>query len=246
MDREDKRGIFFGVVGVLTLIVAIIGASLAYFSINANSDPDALTVQAATVQIVYEDGDLLAVDEIIPSTKAVALETYRRFLNNETYTTELGDGQTTDVPYEKCVDDKGYTVCGVYEFTLTNNGAAATDVTAKVIPTVLEAAEGEEAPVEFRNLKFTLYDITDVTDVTTDYGTEVATNTITYNEFNLITDPISIASKKTVKYRLFVWLDEQNGPQDYEQGATFKGTIYVNVSGVQNEITGNADQTLGG
>ena len=29
MEKEDKRGIFFGVIGVLTLIVAIIGASLA-------------------------------------------------------------------------------------------------------------------------------------------------------------------------------------------------------------------------
>lgn len=244
MDREDKRGIFFGVVGVLTLIVAIIGASLAYFSINANSDPDALTVQAATVQIVYEDGDVLAVDEIIPSTKAVALETFRRYLNGETYSAELEDGQTTDVPYEKCVDDKGYTVCGVYEFSLTNNGVNPTDITAKVIPTVTEVAEGEEAPVEFRNLKFTLYDITNVTE--NEYGTEVATNTITYNEFNLITDPVSIASKKTTRYRLFVWLDEQNDKQDYEQGAVFKGTIYVNVAGVENEITGNADQTLGG
>ena len=32
MEREDKRGVFFGVIGVLTLIVAIIGASFAYFS----------------------------------------------------------------------------------------------------------------------------------------------------------------------------------------------------------------------
>ena len=38
MEKEDKRGIFFGVIGVLTLIVAIIGASLAYFSINAKSE----------------------------------------------------------------------------------------------------------------------------------------------------------------------------------------------------------------
>ena len=28
MEKEDKRGIFFGVIGVLTLIVSIIGASL--------------------------------------------------------------------------------------------------------------------------------------------------------------------------------------------------------------------------
>ena len=57
MNREDKRGIFFGIVGVLTLIVAIIGASLAWFSINASSREDALTIQAASVQRVYNDGN---------------------------------------------------------------------------------------------------------------------------------------------------------------------------------------------
>ena len=73
MEREDKRGIFFGVIGVLTLIVAIIGASLAYFSINTKSEDDAVIVQAATVQIVYDAGDEVAITELIPTSKAVAL-----------------------------------------------------------------------------------------------------------------------------------------------------------------------------
>ena len=235
MDREDKRGIFFGVVGVLTLIVAIIGASLAYFSINANSADDALTVQAATVQIIYKDSDTLAVQEIIPSSKAVALETYRRYLAGETYSTKVGE-ETTNVPYKKCIDDKGYTVCGVYEFTLTNNGVNPVDITAKVTPTELE-----EDAVKFQNLKFSLFDITNVAEGSTSYGTEVVSGgSVTYNEFNLLTDPVSIASKTTTKYRLFVWLDEQNDKQDYEQGAVFKGTIYINVPGAENTITGTA------
>lgn len=235
MDREDKRGIFFGVVGVLTLIVAIIGASLAYFSINAKSDDDALKVQAATVQIVYKDSDKLDVKEIIPSTKAVALETYRRYLAGETYKGKVGE-ETTDIPYEKCVDDKGYTVCGVYEFTLTNNGVNSVDITAKVIPTALA-----EDAVEFKNLKFSLFDISKVAEGSTENGVEVVNgSTITYNEFNIITDPVSIASKTTSKYRLFVWLDEQKGPQDYEQGATFSGTIHINVPGAESTITGTA------
>ena len=51
MEREDKRGVFFGVIGVLTLIVAIIGASFAYFSINASSKQDAVNVSAASVKM---------------------------------------------------------------------------------------------------------------------------------------------------------------------------------------------------
>lgn len=244
MEREDKRGIFFGVIGVLTLIVAIIGASLAYFSISANSAEDAVIVQAATVQIVYEDGDeLLVADGIIPSTKEVALETYRRFLNGETYTGIVG-GEEKPIEYKECVDDNGYTVCGVYEFTLTNNGEQPVSITAKVTPT--ELAEGT---TKFVNLKYALYDITDVAEGSTETGTQIGTdNLITYNEFNLMTNPIPLAVKTPTKYRLFIWLNETVGQaQDYEQGAVFKGTIYVNVSGENGNgtITGNADKTIG-
>ena len=64
MEREDKRGVFFGVIGVLTLIVAIIGASFAYFSINASSKQDAVNVSAASVKIVYTEGDQIAIENL--------------------------------------------------------------------------------------------------------------------------------------------------------------------------------------
>ena len=167
MEREDKRGIFFGVIGVLTLIVAIIGASLAYFSINASSKKDAITVQAASLQIVYEDGNQLNVKGIIPSTKSVAMETFRRYLAKETYTADLGEGDT-QVAYEKCIDDKGYTVCGVYDFSLTNNGVNSANVTVRIVPTVtVTNEEGEEVPTtetQFKNLKYALYDISSITE----------------------------------------------------------------------------------
>lgn len=242
MDREDKRGIFFGVIGVLTLIVAIIGASLAYFSINANSEPDALTVQAATVQIVYKDGGTISVEDIIPSKKDVALETYRRYLAKETYTVDLGEGQT-QVQYEKCIDDKNNTVCGVYEFYLTNNGVNPVNITAKVVPTEL----GEDE-IAFKNLKFSLYDITKVAEGSTDYGTAVVSDgSITYETFNLLPAPISIAGEgKQVKYRLFIWLDEQNVPQNEEQGATFKGTVHIEVPNANTENNGQITGTVSG
>ena len=73
-DNEDKKGIFFGIIGVLTLIVAIIGASFAYFSINARSETDALTVNAASVQIVYEHGNKLEIKDLIPSSNEAIQE----------------------------------------------------------------------------------------------------------------------------------------------------------------------------
>ena len=257
MNREDKRGIFFGVVGVLTLIVAIIGASLAYFSINARSDDDAITVQAASVQIVYESGNKLNVENIIPASQAVATETFERYLNKETYTDRASQ---TQVPYRKCVDDKGFNVCGAYNFTLTNNGPTATTITMTVEPTL-----ADESAVKFKNLKYILYDITGVPEDETlqDYaalGTLVTEGTFTltqdesnYNETVIVgydeeeTDNnLSIGSEVTKKYRLFVWLNEVNGPQDYEQGAMFQGAISIEVAGSENStITGNANSSIG-
>ena len=256
MEREDKRGIFFGVVGVLTLIVAIIGATLAYFSINAQSDENALIVQAASVQIVYEDGNKLNIKDMIPSSNTVAMAAYSRWLNNES--------TTEGVEYEKCVDDKGNVVCGVYEFTLTNNGTNKADITAKVVPTAIPTGDdGEPLYPSFTNLKYTLYDITEVAvnedesegrvgerigsgvEVQDENGQTVGS--IGYTEFKILPTAVelpgrvgdaAIGGQKV--YRLFIWLDEQGPANNPEQGAVFNGTVFIDVAGTQ-DITGTID-----
>ena len=241
MEREDKRGIFFGVIGVLTLIVAIIGASLAYFSINAKSEDNALTVKAATVKIVYEDGDKLNVTNIIPSDQTIALRTFTRTGGDD------GQGGT----YKTCIDDKGFTVCGYYDFTLTNDGPTEMEIIAKVIPTALVKEENE---IPFKHLKFVLYDRTGISGEFDNGSSIVYTGTIPYNEvsgeyteFSLLgatgDETMKIAGGHTTKnLRLFVWLDEAGADNDAEQGATFKGTVNVEVKGAKKTITGEATQ----
>lgn len=235
MEREDKRGIFFGVIGVLTLIVAIIGASLAYFSINAGSDDDALTVQAGQVKIVYNDGDKLELTDIIPSSKDVAIRSFER-ANPETDNTE---GQ-----YTACKDKRDYTICGYYDFTLTNNADKKVVVTANVKSSTLE---DEEIP--FTNLKFILFDRTSSTgefdNGISKYEGTVPYDTLSkkYNDFSLLSavddGELEINGNSTVKLRLFVWLNEAGKENDAEQGATFKGTIYIDVKGSENgQLTG--------
>ena len=240
--REDKRGIFLGIIGVLTLIVAIIGASFAYFSVNARSSEDAVTVTAASVQIVYQDGQVVSASNLIPSTKAIALETQRRALAEETY--ESG-GET--VPYEMCVDDNGYKVCGTYDFTLTNNATNSVDVTATIIPS------NTTPDVTFSNLKFVLFDVTNVAvDAlpTAMNGTQVYEGTVSYSEFGLLAattnTTVTIPGNGGMKkYRLFFWLNEAGAANNAEQGASFAGTINVDLAGANANITGDASDTLG-
>ena len=249
MNKEDKRGIFFGVVGVLTLIVAIIGASLAYFSINAQSDPDALVVQAASVQIVYEDGNELEVENLIPSANNIAMATYSRWLSKES------NDEGTE--YKKCIDDNNNVVCGVYEFTLTNNGTNPAEITARVVPTVETGENGQPLHKQFTNLKYTLYDITSVAvnedESTGRVGERIGTGTpvqdsegqtvgsIGYTEFRILPTATTINGNGTTKvYRLFIWLDEAGELNNPEQGAVFKGTVHIDVAGTQN-ITGTVN-----
>lgn len=246
MEKEDKRGIFFGVIGVLTLIVAIIGASLAYFSINAKSDPDALTVQAAQVKIVYNDGDQLSLNEIIPSSKSVAIQSFTR-ANPET--------DNAEGTYTACKDKRGYTVCGYYDFTLTNSADQKVTITAKVKPSALNAEVKEggvvttPADIPFTNLKFILFNRTSATG-DFDNGTDIYEGTVPYNsgsnkydDFSLLgatgSETLEINGNSTVKLRLFVWLNEAGTDNDAEQGATFKGTVNIDVVGSENgQLTG--------
>lgn len=246
--KEDKRGIFLGIVGILTLIVAIIGASFAYFSLNARSNENAVKVQAATVQIVYEEGQNIAIDNIIPSTREVALETVRR----------AGETRTgTDEKYVACIDDNNYRVCGTYDFTLTNNGTNPVDINAYITPTALKDAvvdsehpeNNKPAEKGFNNLKFITFDRTGVTG--NDNGTKIATAdglSVVYNgDFGILAaDKAATATLnagETKTYRLFIWLDEQGDANDVEQGAVFNGTVHVDVVGAGQGITGDASST---
>lgn len=246
--KEDKRGIFLGIVGILTLIVAIIGASFAYFSLNARSNENAVKVQAATVQIVYEEGQNIAIENIIPSTQDVALETVRRAGETRTGTGEK---------YVTCIDDNNYRVCGTYDFTLTNNGTNPVDINAYITPTALkEAVVDSEHPENnkpaekgFNNLKFITFDRTGVTG--NDNGTKIAAAdglSVVYDgDFGILaadkTATATLNAGETKTYRLFIWLDEQGNANDVEQGAVFNGTVHVDVVGAGQGITGDASST---
>ena len=264
MEKEDKRGIFFGVIGVLTLIVAIIGASFAYFTINASSSKNAVTVTAATVKIVYSEGDKISMDGLIPASRDIALKTLSRGLKGDTY--RVGEA---DIPYTTCKDDNNYTVCGYYEFSLKNDGDNSVNLKAYIKPEQLAGPITDEenpennkpAEIGFRNLNFILFDRTSITGTTpvdlANNGTEVYAGTVPYDTennlyytdgFGILGDDInktlSIAGKgtETKKYRLFIWLDETgDNSNDLEQGATFKGTIHIDLPGSDEKITGVAE-----
>ena len=116
LDKNERKGqgTFYMIIAMLTLVVAIVGATFAYFSLQA-SDENTIKGNAAQAGLSLEvrkvsvdaSGDLVPLDETLLE-KAIA-----------------GDSATGS---QMCVDKNGNTVCQVYEIKVTNEGTAATAI----------------------------------------------------------------------------------------------------------------------
>lgn len=116
LDKNERKGqgTFYMIIAMLTLVVAIVGATFAYFSLQA-SDENTIKGNAAQAGLSLEvrkvsvdaSGDLVPLDETLLE-KAIK-----------------GDSATGS---QMCVDKNGNTVCQVYEVKVTNEGSAATAV----------------------------------------------------------------------------------------------------------------------
>ena len=108
MNEENNRkgpGVFYAVVGVATLVVAIIGATFAYFSAQASTNQndisggtldikDSFSVEAVRV---YKSDDV-ASDNLVPSDAGASIDNIKRAVT------------------AKCVNG-GYTGCHIYKIT---------------------------------------------------------------------------------------------------------------------------------
>ena len=54
MENNNGRGIFYGVIGVATLVVAIIGATFAYFSASVTAEGN-VTAGTANIQLTMSE-----------------------------------------------------------------------------------------------------------------------------------------------------------------------------------------------
>ena len=114
-NNNNGRGIFYGVIGVATLVVAIIGATFAYFTATANNTA-AITGNAASVTFNLDVKKVTTADEkyggMIP-------------MSNSMVEAALKGKTDTDASNPKiCQDDNGNAVCQVYKITVKNGGSA--------------------------------------------------------------------------------------------------------------------------
>ena len=127
-ENNNGRGLFYGVIGVATLIVAIIGATFAYFSVNAsitnNSDIAGSTVELSDTTIT---GTLTR--ETPSTVSMVPLKT-----------TELEKGITGEGG-QQCIDANGAKVCDIYTLTINNTSKAPVSLAGKLTITATDMAD---------------------------------------------------------------------------------------------------------
>lgn len=132
--ENKKSNLFNIVIGIATLLIAILGATFAYFSATATSVENDVNLKSAYLSISYDGGTKIKADELIPSSLHVALTEYQKT-----------DGK-------RCIDGKGKQVCYVYQFTISSEltDAGSTDI----IGSIKINTNG------FENLSYLLYEVT--------------------------------------------------------------------------------------
>ena len=124
MNENGGKGLFYGVIGVATLIVAIIGATFAWFTATAAGDQKT-TVKSGSLTINYTDSTTMVATNLKPATEAQVKAAYAN---------------------DKCAHtgDVNESVCSVYQFTVTNTGSLYAVLTASLSDFAITTAEDRD------------------------------------------------------------------------------------------------------
>jgi len=241
MENKNGNGIFLGVVSVATLIVAIIGATFAFFSVSVNSAENAVELSA------YEFNAGISVSQIYPVSGAALVP-----LNPSATITNASAPNNTNLLYaineatNRCVDTNQFQVCAMYSVTFTNNSAQPITLNG-VIRTVTNSATTSGRPnataftdLQFQKLSgttlgsFTLdgaaVDIDETEDGTADIGSVTIPGATTVGD---------VTTAGSVTKYVVVYMNETTEDQSDQMGATYTGQlVYTSENGSGNELTG--------
>lgn len=250
MENKKGSGIFLGVVAVATLVVAIIGATFAYFSISAQSNEDAVNVTA------YEFNASLVVNNLYPASGA----TFKGLipLDADATVANVQGTNNKNLLYaineatNKCIDSLGYLVCQVVELSFTNGGSDPMTLNG-TLTTKVNTAASRTGASEFTDLKMRiasgiLGENGAPNTLTFDQTTGATPSTIIVNVPQTVDDTASLGSvtipgNTTVKKYYVVYLDGTDDTttgtdQSDQMGATYQGMFTFGDAVSGNKLTG--------
>ena len=131
---NKSKGVFYAIIGIATLIVAIIGATFAYFTAAQNAGSNVIRGNMANI------GFNLTVEKVVDPSAGKGMIP----MSNTMIEPAIND-QTNPVN-NTCVDDNGNAVCQVYKITVTNNSTASMFVDGYIA-----LAGGSGVPMDFKS-----------------------------------------------------------------------------------------------
>ena len=245
MENSKGRGIFLGVVSVATLIVAIIGATFAWFSASVGSGENDVNLTA------YQFDADLTVERVFPTAENASKKIIP-FVPDKVLREGQGD-QTNNMNYalneatNKCVDSSGYLVCSLYKITVTNNGSDAIELDGTV--TTIETTPPTEKGTTLTangDLKAQIISYADGKyTYTHNLSKALALPNTVSGSGKLIMDPATLTvgatpGANTAELYVLVWLNDSAENQSTMMGASYKGQFIFSAVGMGagNQLTG--------
>ena len=244
MENSKGRGIFLGVVSVATLIVAIIGATFAWFSASVGSGENDVNLTA------YQFDAELTVERVFPTAENASKKIIP-FVPDKVLR-EGQEDQTNNMNYalneatNKCVDSSGYLVCSLYKITVTNNGSDAIELDGTV--TTIETTPTEKGTTLTANgdLKAQIISYADGKyTYTHNLSKALALPNTASGSGKLIMDPATLTvgatpGANTAELYVLVWLNDTTENQSSMMGASYKGQFIFSAVGMGagNQLTG--------
>ncbi len=254
--KKNGSGIFLGVVAVATLIVAIIGATFAYFSISLTSAEDAVNVTA------YEYAVTLSMSRVYPAAgsneELIPLDpdgdvdgATGTYTKNLLYALNVASDRCVDVPGN---NQPGHMVCALYKLEFENTSASAITFNGVVHTVSNTASATRSGATPFVNL--TLQELTgDINSLELPQGigpvnivataapassSEGEQPTNTDISIGTVTVPANSTAEGNGVYEkyLVIYLNDEGEDQSNEMGASYTGQLIYSSTGNSSRLTG--------
>lgn len=204
-ENRKGPGVFYAVIGVATLVVAIIGATFAYFTATG-SDNTTVAGKAATA------GLSLTVTKVSTDATGGLIPIAESLLNNGL----AGDTASGD---KMCLDKDSNTVCQVYKITVANTGTAP----ARLDGSLTLTAAG------YTNLKWA--NINKDAGLTADAEPDDVGTNLNDSDITSITANELYTAGQTKYYYIMVYINETNASQNETDTGSFTGNVTFSSAG---------------
>lgn len=220
MENNNGKGIFYGVIGVATLVVAIIGATFAYFASATQGNNGAAAANSANVKgtlAITQDGQYVAPD-LIPASPATVLTSFA----------QTGEGNKGKCRGASAANKEGnYGMCSYYTFTIKN--------TADVATTVYLSLKTDNNNFD-NSFKYCVYEGTTTDKVTNECKTVPADTLAEGEQFTSVNLEANTGTKQ---YTMILYYENTDSDQTGTgSGKAYAGTVKASTSSGENKIVG--------